>query len=103
MTPTEKKELALKEKAAADLLQQQNNEYIKGIVNRIAATEDGKEFLRWLALEVCGYNLPKVIRRVDTLEIEPISTTLNAVYEDVWMQVRKHMESKYLKEVEYHD
>lgn len=78
----------------------QNNNRIKRVINRIANTQDGKEFFNFLMLK-CGFGVSSLVLDLNTHEINTNSSLYNEARKTVYYEIRKLIDKEFLKEIEY--
>lgn len=69
-------------------------------INHIAATAEGRNFLRWLQM-ICGFSLTSITIPQGQAEISMINTLYNEARRNVYIKVREHIRSDLLREYEY--
>jgi len=92
MTPEEKKKYV--ESVTAD------REKMEKAVEAVAATDSGKELLKFLH-RICGYDQVNLVVNRQTGEVDTVATTFNECRRGVYIQIRNLVPVEVLKEIEF--
>jgi DNA-directed RNA polymerase subunit M/transcription elongation factor TFIIS len=92
MTPEEKTKYI--EKVTAE------QEKMKKAVEAVAATDAGKELIKFLH-RVCGYDQVNLVMNRQTGEVDTVATTFNECRRGVYIQIRNLVPAEVLKEIEF--
>jgi len=69
------------------------------MVEGVASTEPGKEFLKFLH-RICGYSETNLVLNRTTGEIDTVASTFNEVRRGVYLQIRPLIPTEVLREIE---
>lgn len=75
-------------------------EQLKQSANAVAATPEGRFFLRWLAIQVCGFGRSKVGADSQSKTVDLASTAHNAAMENVYLKIRRLLRREHLIKIE---
>jgi hypothetical protein len=75
-------------------------ERLRQSANAVASTPEGRFFLRWLALRVCGFGRSKVGADSQSKTVDLASTAHNAAMENVYLKVRGLLRREHLIKIE---
>jgi len=73
---------------------------IKRVVNRLAETQDGQEFLNYL-MRSCGFCVSSLVIDVNTSEINTISSIYNEARKTIYYDIRRLLDKEKISKIEY--
>lgn len=75
-------------------------EHIRRVVNRLADTQDGQEFLNYL-MRLCGFSASSLVIDVNTSEINTLSSIYNEARKTIYYEIRRLLDKDRLGKIEY--